>query len=226
MTDNSNHPNSGSRDAAIFTIAPIIAAAVLCLLVGWLADLLVSPVEIAKAQQVQQNWIDAVSNTSTLSLAETFWRETVAVASGAPINPDYPDPMRADGNVLLAPLFGLGATLGSYFNGGGLTAIIQLGLGALCIATINYVSSSRRSIFYTHPFANIALLPIMVVLAASLIGLVLQWLMIGALNLFGGITSFAAYAMGAGGILATAWVCCVKLGGDRLQDAITKAFRL
>jgi ABC-type multidrug transport system fused ATPase/permease subunit len=218
---------SGETIADLLVIAiPAALLLVLLFAIGWVADFLVSPVDLAKGHETQQAWIEAVTNTSTLAVADTFYQEFVAASGGEPTNPEYYDPNRGDGNVLAAPFIALVLTVTRFFALGGLSAIVQLALGALCVFTIIFVTSKRQRIVFEHLYANIFALPILIVLAASLIGLVLQYLMLGALNVASSVTSFAAYAMGAGGVITIGWTCCVKLAGNTLEDVIKKRIGL
>jgi hypothetical protein len=218
---------SGAGIAGLLVIViPVALAFVALFAIGWLADFLISPVALAEGHAAQLAWIDAVSNTSTLAVAETFYQEAVAAATGQPMDPDYYDPNRGDGNVLAAPFIAIVMTVTRFFALGGLSAIVQLALGALCVFTIIFLASKRQRIVFEHLYANIFMLPILVVFAASAIGLGLQLLMLGALNAMSGVTSFAAYAMGAGGMITIGWTCCVKFTGDRLEGVIKKRIGL
>jgi len=221
----SGEKGEGITDLLVIVI-PVALALVLLFAIGWVADFLISPAALVEGHAVQQAWIEAVTNTSTLAVADTFYQEAVAAAGGEPTNPEYYNPNRGDGNVLTAPFIALVLTVTRFFALGGLSAIVQLALGALCVFTVIFVTSGRKRIVFEHLYLNIFALPIFIVLAASLIGLVLQYLMLGALNVASSVTSFAAYAMGAGGVITIGWTCCVKLAGNALEDAVKKRIGL
>jgi hypothetical protein len=116
-----------------------------------------------------------------------------------------------------------GATrLASGGPGAALLALGQAGLGLLAFLALSAALSprGRAQAGFGNVLANVILIPVCVLGLGSLIALGLQGLMLGALHLFHGVTSFAATAAGVTGAAGVCWLCVKKLAEQGIEKAV------
>lgn len=174
-----------------------------------------------QAKTVQTQWIDAVGQTSPVGVATTYWDEVTAIMGGGAAHTDFMMGVRPHSVGILSPLVALGYTAGRLFEAGGITAMIQLGLGLLLVAVFNFISSDGKSIFFDELYANVFLFPVGAIVIGSLIGMVLWGVMMAALYLLSWITSLAAMAAAATGIAGFCYTCITKLAEQGMEHVAT-----
>lgn len=103
-----------------------------------------------------------------------------------------------------------------------LLAVFQLGVGFIAFLVITSALSKSGKAGFDDGWSNYILLPICVIVLGSLVALVLQGFMLGALYLFSWITGLAAAAAGATGIAGGAWWSVQKLTEKGIEDVVTK----
>lgn len=94
-------------------------------------------------------------------------------------------------------------------------------MGALGLCVLNFWRTRGRTIVFGQLWISVVLSPLATVVLASLIGLPLWGLMIGALNALSWVTSLAAAAAGATGIAGFCWLCLTELTKNGAENAIT-----
>jgi len=115
----------------------------------------------------------------------------------------------------------------------GVTRITHEGLGAILLAGFQllvgfaaFVAISRAlnsgRIGFGDGWMNYVLGPVSVIALGSLVALVLQGVMLGALGALSWITGFAASAAGATGVVGGLWWAGLKLAEKGIEDALTK----
>lgn len=103
-----------------------------------------------------------------------------------------------------------------------LLAVVQLGVGFVLFLVLTPLLNKSREPGFGDGWMNYILGPITIILLGSLVALVLQGIMLGALSLFSWITGFAAAAAGATGIVGGAWWSAQKLAEKGIEEAVTK----
>lgn len=103
-----------------------------------------------------------------------------------------------------------------------LLAVFQLGVGFVLFLVLTPFLNKSREPGFGDGWMNYILGPISVILLGSLVALVFQGIMLGALYLFSWITGLAAAAAGATGIVGGAWWSAQKLTEKGIEDAVTK----
>lgn len=103
-----------------------------------------------------------------------------------------------------------------------LQAAFQLGVGFVLFLVLTPLLHKSREPGFGDGWMNYILGPITIILLGSVVALILQGIMIGALSLFSWITGFAATAAGATGVAGGAWWSFQKLTEKGIEDAITK----
>lgn len=103
-----------------------------------------------------------------------------------------------------------------------LLAVFQLGVGFIAFLVITRALSTSGKAGFDDGWSNYILLPICVIVLGSLVALIMQGLMLGALYLFSWITGLAAAAAGATGIAGGAWWSVQKLTEKGIEDVVTK----
>ena len=99
---------------------------------------------------------------------------------------------------------------------------MQLALGALAFAVFNFWRTKGDTIFIGRFLADAhRLRPLAVIALASIIGLALWAIMLGALNALSWITGLAATAPARPASSASAWVCITELTKKGAEHVIT-----
>jgi hypothetical protein len=186
---------------------------VISLAVGWMIERVTDAEFLEGAREAQADWIAAVSQTSPIAVAGTYIDELSKAAGNSSNN--------YSGAGIASPLIALASTVSQFFAAGGLATVVQLGLGALAVALYNFRRTKGVGVFFDHFPVNLALGPVAIVLAASLIGLIMQIAMLGALYALSWITGLAAAAAGATGVVGFCWYCLSKLGEKTVEHVAT-----
>ena len=194
------------------------------LAVGLVFDHLTKKAVLDGAVRAQGRWIAAAESTSPVAVAGAYWENLQTAWRGrspGEISYDF-DGSRGAG--LWSPVVALFSTGASLYETGGLTALLQLVLGALGVAAYNHSKSRGQSIFFEDLFANLLLGPVVIVLAASVIGFALWAIMLGALYTLSWITQLAASLTGVCSVGGFCWYCVRKLGEKRAETILTPKF--
>ena len=226
MSDNHTTTPSGDQKPPkrrLNKIVVFIAGFFISLAIGWLVEHVTDREFLDSAKEAQDGWIHAVSETSPIAVGATYVDELQAAFSGHPTaaNPTAFDGDMSGGQGIASPVFALVITATTFFTQGGVSAIVQLILGALAVGVFNFMRTKGKDVFFDELATNIFLGPIAIIIAASLIGLVLQGLMLGALYALSWITGLAAAAAGATGIVGFCWFCATKLGEKGVEHIAT-----
>lgn len=136
--------------------------------------------------------------------------------AGGPIFPTEEKPIMPS---IFGPFVALIRTASRLIAEGGVVALMQLGLGALCFVV--FVRDKNGAVGFGEFPSNLIGGPIFIIGFASLSAFALKWLMIGALSGFHWATSLAAAAAGASGLAGFCWYCFAKLGEKGLEGALT-----
>lgn len=126
---------------------------------------------------------------------------------------------------LLVPLAAISHGVTRIIDGGLWTillAVFQLGVGFVVFNVITSAFSKSGKAGFGDGWSNYILLPICVIVLGSLVALLLQGVMLGALYLFSWITGLAAFAAGATGVAGGAWWSVQKLTEKGIEDVVTK----
>lgn len=200
-----------------------IAGFFMSLAIGWLIENVTDREFLEGAKQAQDGWIKAVSETSPIAVGSTYMDELGAAFSGHHTNPaSYTfDSDMSGGQGIASPVVALVITATRFLSEGGITAIVQLILGALAVAAFNFQRTEGKGIFFDELWTNLFLGPVAIVLLASLIGLILQGLMLGSLYALSWVTGLAAAAAGATGVVGFCWFCLTKLGEKGVEHVAT-----
>ena len=201
-------------------IASILVGLAISLIVGKIIEMVSDREWLEAAKQAQAEWIETVSHTSPIAAAATYWTEVKGAYSGDVSEGSWTAAGGAQ-NWLFAPLIAFAITIWRFFYEGGVTALIQIGAGALAVATFNFVRSKGETILFNADMFNLILVPITVMLSASVLGFVLEGVMIGALYALSRVTGLAAMAAGATGVVGFCWLCVTKLGEKGAEHVMT-----
>jgi hypothetical protein len=204
---------SWPRRIAIFVIGFVISLAI-----GWAIERVTDPEFLEGAKQAQADWIAAVSETSPITVATTYWSELQGAFTGEAKGGSWAG-TAGKGQGLASPIIALVVTGLRFFYQGGTATLVLLGLGALAIAVMNL--KARGSIFFDEFATNLLWGPIAVILTASGLGLILQGVMLGALYALSWITGLAAAAAGATGVAGFCWFCVTKLTEKSVEHIAT-----
>jgi hypothetical protein len=178
---------------------------------------------LAGAEEAQKQWIDAVANTSPIGVATLYWNEVSGAYSGDVSGGSWTAAAGVD-NWLLAPLLAFVLTVWRSFEEGGVTILVQIGMGALAVGVFNLVRSKRETFLFDpdlFTFQNVIFLPVAIMVSASLIGMVLWVVMMGALYALSWITGLAATAAAATGIVGFCYLCVTKLAEKGIEHVAT-----
>lgn len=205
-------------------IIVFIAGFFMSLAIGWAVENVTDREFLESATEAQAGWIEAVSNTSPIAVAGTFWDELQAAMTGH--RGAYSGLTNFDSDMsgsqgIASPVYALVITATRFLAEGGISALVQLVLGALALAVFNFQRTKGEGIFFDNFALNIVLGPIAIVVLASLIGLVLQGIMLGALYALSWVTGLAAAAAGATGVVGFCWFCITKLGEKGVEHVAT-----
>jgi hypothetical protein len=197
-------------------IAGIVVGLVISLIVGKIVESVSDPAWLAEADAAQKQWIVTVGETSPVGVAAIYWDEITAFMDG-----QSEAGVRLTSFNLASPLVALWHTAERIINSGGILAMIQLALGALALAVINFLNSNGKSIFFDEMPSNALGIPLGVIFFASLIGGGLWLVLMGALYLLTWITGLAVWAAGATGIVGFCWLCITKLSEKGAEHVLT-----
>jgi hypothetical protein len=219
MTENTE--GKPARKTWTRRIASLLVGLAISLVVGKIVETVSDREWLESATEVQSAWMEAVAQTSPVGVATAYWDELSAAFGDHQVDSDFLMGVRPSSAGIMSPLMALFYTAGRFFDSGGITAIIQLALGALALAVMNFVRRNGQSIFFDDFLLNLFALPALVILFASLIGMVLWGVMMGALTALSWVTSLAAAAAGATGIVGFCWLCLTKLGEKGAEHVMT-----
>lgn len=201
-------------------VLSILVGLVITLIVGAVAERVTSPEWLASAKEAQADWIDAVANTSPISVATIFGDELQSALSGDATK-GWSGVGAPEGRGLQSPFYALAFTAARLSDSAGVTALVQLALGALAFAVFNFWRTRGETIFIGDFWLTLILAPLGIIALASLIGMVLWGLMIGALYALSWATGLAATAAGATGVAGFAWFCFTELTKKGAEHIIT-----
>jgi hypothetical protein len=213
-------PKPGAFAGLSRRVISILVGLVVTLVVGAVAERVTSPEWLASAKQAQDGWINAVANTSPVSVAETFGGELQSAISGDTTH-GWSGAGAPEGRGLQSPFYALVFTAARLWDASGVAALLQLALGALAFAVINVWRTRGETIFMGDFWLTLIVSPLAIIVLASLIGLVLWGVMIGALYALSWVTGLAATAAGATGVLGFCWLCITELTKKGAEHAIT-----
>lgn len=202
-------------------VLSIVVGLVVTLIVGAVAERVTSPEWLASAKDAQAGWVNAVAETSPISVATTFGVELQSAISGETSNGGWSGFGAPEGRGLQSPFYALVFTAARLWESSGIAALVQLGLGALAFAVLNVWRTKGETIFMGDFWLSLIIAPIAIVALASVIGLALWAIMLGALNALSWATGFAATAAGATGVAGFAWVCITELTKKGAEHVIT-----
>jgi hypothetical protein len=194
------------------------------LAVGLVFDHLTNKDILDRIENAQRGWIKAAEATTPFTVADTYWKDLQEAWRGRPLDQPAYDFDDARGAGIWSPFVALVSTGESAVRAGGLTALLQLALGALGIATFNYTKSQGRSIFFEDPYMNILLGPVAIIAAASVIGLALWLVMWAALHTLGNFITVASSLCGTCGVAGFCSYCGKKLAEKHVEHALTPKF--
>ena len=148
----------------------------------------------------------------------------VDISNGFGATSPAPERSSAAPHPLLIPLAALvhGATRLAGGGAGAITlAILQIGFGLAAFLFLSSSLSKTKEAGFGNAIANITLGPLAVITLGSLLALVLQGLMLGALYAFSWVTGFAAAAAGATGLAGGCWYCFTKIAEKGIESRVS-----
>ena len=185
------------------------------------------PELLAEAKHAQQEWMETVSRTSPVAVASTYWVELNGAWWGESSDGAWSAfEANGKGKGIVTPVYALVVTGARFFYEGGIPIVIQLVLGALGVAVFNFMRSRGQTILFDNELTTLLLGPIAVILAASMIGMILWLLMQGGLYLLGWATNFAAWAVGATGVVGFCIFCFGELGKKGVEHVLTSKLKV
>lgn len=202
-------------------VLSIVIGLVVTLIVGAVAEHVTDREWLASAKTAQDQWVTAVQNTSPINVATTFGSELQASVSGTVKDGAMSGIGAPDGRGIQSPVYALIFTAARLWDVSGITALVQLGLGALAFAVFNFWRTKGETIFMGDFWLTLIIAPIAIVALASVIGLVLWGIMIGALYALSWVTGLAATAAGATGVVGFCWLCVTELTKKGAEHVIT-----
>lgn len=202
-------------------IASVVIGLIVSLIVGKIIETVSDRAWLAEAEAAQKQWITAVGETSPIGVGAIYWDEITAVMGDGRADTGYDLGIRPTSTGMASPLVAFWYTAERVIHSGGIVAIVQLALGALALAVMNYLGSDGKTIFFQETQSNIIGLPLCIILLASLLGGALWLVLMGALYLLGWVTSLAVWAAGATGIVGFCWLCVTKLGEKGFEHIAT-----
>lgn len=216
-----NRNASGPAQRLGKKVIGLIVGLAITLIVGAIAEHFTDPEWLAQAKAAQGQWIDAVYKTSPINVATTFWMELQGALSGDASQGAYSAVGAPDGHGLSSPVYALIFTALQLWNSSGVAALVQLAMGALAFAAFNFWRTKGETIFIGDFWLTLILAPLGIIALASLIGLVLWAVMIGALYALSWMTGLAATAAGATGVVGFCWLCITELTKKGAEHIIT-----
>lgn len=199
----------------------ILIGLIVTLVVGAVAEHVTSPEWLAGAKQAQQGWIDAVAQTSPTKVASLYGTELQSAISGDTTHGGYSGAGAPEGHGLQSPFWALAITGARLWDATGIVSLVQLALGALAFAAFNFWRTKGETIFLGDFWVTMIVAPLAIVLLASVLGMALWGIMIGALNALSWVTGLAATAAGATGVVGFCWLCVTELTKKGAEHIIT-----
>ena len=199
----------------------IIIGLIVTLIVGAVAEHVTDKEWLAGAKTAQDQWVSAVAETSPVNVATTYVTELQSSVSGDVSNGGWSGSGAPEGRGLQSPFYALVFTALQLWQSSGIAALVQLGLGALAFAVFNFWRTKGDTIFMGDFWLTLIVAPIAIIALASLIGLVLWGIMIGALYALSWVTGLAATAAGATGVVGFCWLCVTELTKKGAEHIIT-----
>lgn len=204
-------------------IASVLVGLAISLVAGAIIERVSDAEWLAAAKDAQAQWIDAVANTSPIGVAALYCTEVSGAYSGDVSGGSWTAAAGVD-NWLFAPLLAFVMTVWRSFDDGGVTILLQIGMGALAVGAFNFLRSNRETLLFDPDlvtFQNVIFLPVAIMICASLIGMILWVVMMGALYALSWITGLAATAAAATGIVGFCYLCVAKLAEKGIEHAAT-----
>jgi len=202
-------------------VLSILIGLVVTLIVGAVAERVTSAEWLNGAKAAQADWVEAVANTSPINVATTFGVELQSSLSGETSNGGWSGAGAPEGRGLQSPFYALVFTAARLWESSGIAALVQLALGALAFAVFNFWRTKGDTVFMGDFWLSLIVWPIAVVALASLIGVVLWGLMLGALSALSWVTGLAATAAGATGVVGFCWLCITELTKKGAEHVVT-----
>lgn len=212
---------AGSGNGLVKRIVGLLVGLAVTLIIGAIAERVTDAEWLMEAKDAQSQWIGAVAETSPISVATTFWTELQGAISGDTSQGAWSAIDAPDGHGISSPAFAFLFTAMKLWYASGFAAIVQLVLGALAFAVFNFHRTKGETIFIGDFWLTLIISPLAIVALASLIGMVLWGLMMGALNALSWITGLAATAAGATGVVGFCWLCVTELTKKGAEHVIT-----
>ena len=216
---NQSAPNPAKRLGR--KIIGLLVGLAVTLIVGAIAERVTDADWLAQAKAAQDQWTDAVYQTSPINVATTYWMELQGALTGDASQGAYSAVGAPDGRGLPSPVYALIFTALQLWTSSGIAALVQLAMGALAFAAFNFWRTKGETIFIGEFWLSVILAPLGIIALASVIGLVLWAVMIGALYALSSITGLAATAAGATGIVGFCWLCITELTKKGAEHVIT-----
>lgn len=202
-------------------LVSILIGLVITLVVGAVAERVTSAEWLASAKEAQQGWINAVSETSPMQVGGLYWTELQSAFSGDTTHGGYSGIEAPEGRGLQSPFWALAITGVRLWDTTGIVALVQLALGALAFFVLNFWRTKGDTIFLGDFWMTMIFGPLAIVLFASLLGLVLWGVMMGALFGLSWVTGLAATAAGATGVVGFCWLCVTELTKKGAEHIVT-----
>ena len=199
----------------------IVIGLVVTLVIGAIAEHVTSPEWLAGAKQAQSGWIDAVAQTSPVKVATLYGTELQSAISGDTTHGGYSGADAPDGHGLQSPVWALVVTGARLWGATGVVSLIQLALGALAFAAFNVWRTKGDTLFLGDFWISMIVSPFAIILLASMLGMILWGVMIGALYALSWVTGLAATAAGATGVVGFCWLCVTELTKKGAEHIIT-----
>ncbi|MEQ1783291.1 MAG: hypothetical protein ABMA14_18200 [Hyphomonadaceae bacterium] len=214
-------PKSSRLSGLPRRLLSIVVGLIVTLIVGAVAEHVTDKEWLANAKTAQDQWVSAVQHTSPINVATLYGSELQAAVSGSIMGGNLSGIGAPDGRGIQSPAYALLYTAVRLWDVSGITALVQLGLGALAFAVFNFWRTKGETIFMGDFWLTLIIAPIAIVALASLIGLVLWGIMIGALYALSWVTGLAATAAGATGVVGFCWLCVTELTKKGAEHVIT-----
>lgn len=199
----------------------ILIGLVITLVVGAVAERVTSPEWLASAKDAQQGWVDAVSETSPMRVGGLYWTELQSSLSGDTTQGGLSGAGAPEGRGLQSPFWALAITGVRLWDATGIVALVQLALGALAFFVLNFWRTKGDTIFLGDFWMSMIFAPLAIVLFASVLGMILWGVMLGALFGLSWITGLAATAAGATGVVGFCWLCVTELTKKGAEHIVT-----
>lgn len=202
-------------------LVSILIGLVITLIAGAVAERVTSAEWLEGAKEAQQGWINAVSDTSPMEVGGLYWTELQSAWSGDTSQGAWSGIAKPDGHGLQSPFWALAMTGARLWYATGFVSLVQLALGALAFAMLNFWRSKGETLFLGDFWLSMILAPLGIVLLASVLGWALLGIMMGALFALSWVTGLAATAAGATGVLGFCWLCVTELTKKGAEHVIT-----